>query len=270
MADLKPKCRTEVATCMDCGKEYQQVIYERRNGTEVPPDPRCDECSAAYDDRMERERREKELAAATIERRRQWDGLCGIPKKFADATFENFDKTKQPKAFKAMSEWDGKSLILASPPGIYGVGKTHLAAALAHKLMATTPSAMMQHGAVLLMPLPVMFTTEPLLMERIRSTFNRDAEEHEDRIFAAMEKVGLLIIDDVGKRQPRDLSFTQQVWYRVIDGRYTGNRPIILTTNLLPRELEEHVGGACADRLDEMCGPSGMIALKGESQRRVG
>jgi DNA replication protein DnaC len=105
-------------------------------------------------------------------------------------------------------------------------------------------------------------------MDRIRATFNDGARETDEEIYLQLERVRLLIVDDVGKRTPRDLSFTQQVWFRIIDGRYRAQRPLVLTTNLLPNELDQHIGGACADRLMEMCGASGLIAMKGTSYRR--
>jgi len=43
---------------------------------------------------------------------------------------------------------------------------------------------------------------------------------------------------------------------------------LILTMNLTLQELEDHIGGAPADRLREMCGRSGFITMKGESYRK--
>jgi DNA replication protein DnaC len=205
-----------------------------------------------------------------VQRRQEWLTALNeeLGDKFHESTFSNFDRAKQPVAFKVMQSWDGQSLVLASPPRIYGVGKTHLCAALAHKLVDTLDPAVSIHGSVVRLPRPVVFTSEPMLMDRIRATFHDDSAECDEAIYAQLENVRLLIIDDVGKRQPRDLNFIQQVWYRIIDGRYRKEKPIVLTTNLLPVDMEQHIGGAPADRLSEMVGPKGFIAMKGESYRR--
>jgi DNA replication protein DnaC len=255
---------------MDCGAPYEELIYVRRDGSELAPDPRCRACSSVYDHAQRAEAHRLEVLRADTEKRQEWKAALAqeLEEKFRAATFDTFVRTKQPAAFKAMSTWDGQSLVLTSPPGVYGVGKTHLAAALANRLTETSTAAVSVQGSVVRLPRPCAFTTEPLLMDRIRATFNDGARETDEEIYLQLERVRLLIIDDVGKRTPRDLSFTQQVWFRIIDGRYRAQRPLVLTTNLLPNELDQHIGGACADRLMEMCGASGLIAMKGTSYRR--
>jgi DNA replication protein DnaC len=169
-----------------------------------------------------------------------------------------------------VTDWPGTggSLILQSPPGVYGVGKTHLVSALANQLVGTLNAAVSINGYVVAQPRPVAFTTEPTLTARIRATFNDGSRETDEVIYDQLERVRLLIIDDVGKDPPRDLSFVQRVWYRLIDARYRSERPVILTTNLVLDELEQHVGGSVADRLREMCGRKGIVTMKGESYRR--
>jgi DNA replication protein DnaC len=270
LAAIKPNSRSQIAQCPDCGRQFEQVVFIRPDNSEVAPDPRCDECSEAHDANQRRLAHAQELEMVKGQRRQEWLAALNqeLGEKFHESTFGNFDKAKQPAAFKVMQSWDGQSLVLASPPGIYGVGKTHLCAALAHKLVDSLDSAVSIHGSVVRLPRPVLFTSEPMLMDRIRATFHDDSAECDEAIYAQLENVRLLIIDDVGKRQPRDLNFTQQVWYRIIDGRYRKQKPVVLTTNLLPVDMEQHIGGAPADRLTEMVGPKGFIAMKGESYRR--
>lgn len=262
--------RSETTQCVDCGVQFEQMIYVRPDGTDVPYDNRCDDCSGKYERQLKHEAHMREVSQASMERKTEWRTriVRELGDKFKGATFASFNKAKQPAAFKALSVWDGQSFMLASPPEVYGVGKTHLVAALANQLVETHDAAISVQGQVVRLPRPVIFTTEPILMDRIRATFHDDARETDELIYQELVNVRLLIIDDVGKRVPRDLSFTQQVWYRIIDGRYTGNRPIILTTNMLPSEIEDHIGGASTDRLTEMCGPKGWLVLKGQSYRR--
>jgi DNA replication protein DnaC len=259
--------RTEEGECIDCGTRYEKHIYARADGSEVP-DLRCPHCEDVRERQRRAEQHALELAEAQTRQRQAWRDGCGVPDRFRSATFESFKGSANNAARDAMSSWDGQTLVLSSPPGTYGVGKTHLAAALANKLIETCDAAVSIQGYVMRMPRPVWFTNEQLLMERIRSTYGDGARETDEQIYLALERLRLLIIDDIGKDSPRDLSFVQRVWFRIIDGRYGAQRPLVLTTNLDRAEFEQHIGGASADRLMQMCGPKGLIAMRGTSYRR--
>jgi DNA replication protein DnaC len=253
--------------------QFEQVVYIRPDGTEIPPDARCDRCSRVEELRIRHEEQSRELAATAAAQRDYWRLTlrAEMGDELATKTFEGFNRKLQPAAFRAITDWPGSggSIVLQSPPGVYGVGKSHLVAALANHLTETMNAAVSVQGAVVRLPRPAVFCTEPELLGRIRATFADHAPETDEQIYLELERVRLLIVDDVGKRAARDLTFTQQVWYRIIDGRYRAQRPIILTTNMELDELGEHIGGAAADRLRGMCGRKGFITMTGESQRRV-
>ena len=159
--------------------------------------------------------------------------------------------------------------ILLLSPNVYGVGKTHLVCALANKIVETAePARLTRSLYIQKYRCPVYFITEAKLLSRIRDTYNKKDGETEEEIYTTLQAYQLLIIDDVGKVRPRDYSFLQGVYFRIIDDRYTNEIPIILTTNLDANELEAHIGGASADRLREMFGKEGFIILKGQSYRR--
>ena len=188
--------------------------------------------------------------------------------RFVGKTFANFKQALQSRAFKVMSTWDGETSIVLSSPDKYGLGKTHLAAALVNKLLATETAVMLTTaGRYLRCSCPVYFTGEVDLLARIRATFNHQEDgETEAEVYRQLSTVDLLIIDDVGKLQPRDPAFLQGVYYRLIDNRYRSEQPIILLTNLSLAELERHIGGACADRLREMAGKH-FVLMQGMSYR---
>lgn len=213
----------------------------------------------------------KDLEQAREEQREIWYDQCVVP---CLKLFENFERALQPAAFDAVKKFQSlealdKSLVLLSPT-VYGVGKTHLVCALAESLVETRETAKFQSGCyrILRRQCPVHFTTELKLLARIRQTYNRKDGETEEDVFLHLDKFPLLIIDDVGKVRPRDYSFLQGVYFRIIDERYVDRQGIILTTNLSLKELEEHIGGASADRLREMCGKTGFITMKGQSYRK--
>lgn len=222
--------------------------------------------------------------AAVVEahQRKRWQAQCPIPERYKAATFATFVKDKQPLAFAVMSAFDltaRKSLILTSPKA-YGVGKTHLVYALVHRLLAETPAIKtMRHivvdsltqervivDQVVRLRCPVRVLTETELMARIRATFDSERSETEEEVFTDYKTCDLLIIDDVGKVKPRDVSFLQSVYYRILDWRYANTLPMIMTTNLDLQHLEAHIGGACADRLIQMCGKN-VVVMSGKSYR---
>lgn len=214
---------------------------------------------------------EKRLDFAIREQNEVWKSECNLTGTLLEKTFDNFDSQLQPEAFKYLTHWNfGKSCILTSGK-IYGIGKTHLVAALVNKLITGKRSAIIVgevSKGVYKVRCQVYITTETALLARIRATFDNDKTESEESVYKKLSRYALLIIDDVGKVRPRDYSFLQGIYFRIIDERYNLKQDIIITTNLAGKDLENHIGGACSDRLIEMCGHDGIIKMSGESYRR--
>uniref|UniRef100_A0A6M3KH06 Putative IstB domain protein ATP-binding protein n=1 Tax=viral metagenome TaxID=1070528 RepID=A0A6M3KH06_9ZZZZ len=249
--------------CETCKQEFDTFLYKGK-----PSYTLCQKCRAEEWRKQELQKVEAELPQATEEQRDLWFEKCGISCKFADKTFDNFAQRLQPLAFKVMSSYIYTSVLLLSPD-LYGVGKTHLLAALAHKILNTQiPVVITEYNHIQLRSCPVLYTTETQLLARIRRTYdNRGVDsETEYDIYSELENIEHLLIDDVGKVRPRDYSFLQGVYFRIIDTRYTNEMPIVITTNLGFSDLEAHIGGACADRLREMCGQN-IIKMAGKSYR---
>lgn len=242
------------------------------NGKDMPFFLDCPECRTKSRNQKLREAALAELEEERKHQREVWKEECNLPPLFVDKTFDNFDRELQPRAYDVVKGYSGKSIVLLSPD-TYGVGKTHLVAALVNHLISTKEPACLRndcYSVVVTYKCPAYFTTEAQLLSRIRATYNRDNREQgetEEDIYRQLDKYDLLIVDDVGKVRPRDYSFLQGVYFRVIDNRYVTEQPIILTTNLSYNELEAHIGGACADRLIEMCGHNNIVLTKGKSYR---
>ena len=263
-----------VRVCEDCGQDFKVrvAVYD---GKELPSMPVCEPCDQTRRRVEERNRRKEEANRFCVERREEW--VNSLPAGFRNKTFGNFDSSLQPDAFDRLSRYkleERRSLILSSPD-IYGIGKTHLVCALAHRLFDSTEPIEVNTADFFFssQPQPAMVVGESRMLSRIRQTFGKSGSggekpETEERVFRELELVPLLIIDDVGKVTPRDLRFLQSVYFEIIDSRYNEWKPTILTTNLNFKELEGHIGGACADRLREMCGRDGFIKMKGTSYRR--
>lgn len=61
----------------------------------------------------------------------------------------------------------------------------------------------------------------------------------------------LLVLDDIGAEKPSE--WTQERLYSIIDERYSGCLPLIVTSNLPPSKLADQAGERVASRLAEMC-----------------
>ncbi|MBU2249799.1 MAG: ATP-binding protein [Gammaproteobacteria bacterium] len=277
----KPKYREVESECEDCGAKFPDKIYQRPDGSEIQPYRLCPVCRKKAQDAEELAAMEEELEERGPAVRARWPRQYGVEGKFTEKTFDNFEAGLQIKAYEAMANWNGRSYVLLSPPvndkEVYGVGKTHLACALANKLISETPPAYIDTTAhvVRTRPCPVYFVKEAHLLSQLRATYNNNNGKADDgtpdtdeRILARLGNYELLIIDDVGKVRPRDYNFLQTVYFRIIDDRYAAERPVLLTTNLSLSELERHIGGASADRLVEMVGKSGFITMRGVSYRK--
>lgn len=272
--------RDERRTC-SCGAVFEARIAAI-DGVDVYSAEQCRKC---WDETVRLERiaeAQVRLAEASTARAKTWVTECNCPPQLLAKTFDGFDKKRQPAAHKLMSSWEWKAdkgVVLWSDG--YGVGKTHLCGALVGKILQTEKAArLVRDFYVQEFRCPVYFTTEPQLMDRIRATFSGKPESNQEwnprgssgqatdeDIYRELSMVKVLVVDDVGKVRPRDPSFLQGVYYRIIDGRYTAGLPIVITTNLSLAELEAHVGGASADRLSEMCGRN-FVKMSGESYRR--
>jgi DNA replication protein DnaC len=240
-------------------------------GKEIIATTLCRECR---DKRMIEEEKNRALQLISEQSpsiREKWLKESGLLPRYINKTFENFESDKQSKAYRAIKDYTGnKSLVLLSSIGVYGIGKTHLCAGLVHQIIETSETMLINNDfSVREISNPVKFTTEDEIISGIRYTFNdQKAEPTEQYIYGELARVEHLIIDDVGKTHPKDYSFVNDVYYRIINTRYSRLKPIVITTNLDLEELEKHIGGACADRLREMCGKAGFIKMTGESYRK--
>jgi DNA replication protein DnaC len=77
------------------------------------------------------------------------------------------------------------------------------------------------------------------------------------------QKAKLLIIDDLGAEKASE--WTQERLYSVIDHRYANCLPLIVTSNLPPKNLSPQTGERAASRLAEMCT---IVLMTGADRRK--
>jgi len=265
--------------CRNCKKEYEPQYLELMGVRILKGQGYCPECARVVCEGEEaKEKVAREAAIATT--RREWRQSCGIPPKFMFEEFATFcaegDRLAFSNAHKRCLDYASKfsldkkypSMLLYSDHS-WGVGKTHLAASIAHTILNKWNGKPMA--------CPVRFISEPDLFLRIQATYNYTPEEKpyresESDIIKSLIGVRLLILDDVGKRKVQDLRFVQRVMFSIIDGRYKAMRPVVITANLDPERLKQYLGAgqgdeATFDRIWEMV-KGKVIKMDGQSYRR--
>ncbi len=114
----------------------------------------------------------------------------------------------------------GQGILLL---GRSGTGKTHLACAIVNRLFS-------KHS--------VKFSHVPTLLERMRQT-NVELQP--------LLSADLLVLDDVGSE--RITGWTMERLLIIIDGRFTGCRPTVFTTNFDTKDFEARMGMRIASRI---------------------
>lgn len=272
---MSPETHPEELECETCHQKFTGEVTIYRFGPrerKVYPHE-CPECKAKLEE-QERLEAEEENQLRLIALKEKWRKSCGIPLWMLDKTFENFEVGFQKAAYReALSYADGlnlddavgyPSLILYSQDN--GVGKTHLAIAIANRVISNWNGSRERSAC------PTRFESGPGLIRRIRATYNIGIDAHHEReedVYNELRGVRLLILDDVGKEKPSE--HTREVYFYIIDERYKAGLPVVVTSNL-PLEgypsLSDLMGPGTVDRLIGMS-RGRVIELKGKSFRQL-
>ena len=173
--------------------------------------------------------------------------------KLSRMTFDNFnaegyglDPVRQRnlehayRATRAFAERPEGWLLLM---GGYGVGKTHLAAAIANAQLdrETVP----------------LFVVVPDLLDHLRATFSPTSEVGYDELFHRVRTSPLLILDDLGAQYSSP--WAQEKLFQLFNHRYMARLPMVITLNSI-----ENVEGRLLERMIEMktIGMGSMIELR--------
>lgn len=207
-------------------------------------------CACARErDRQRQEEAAKSEAALHI-RRLQEKGIADP--KYLKARIEADDRSN-PKVSDAVGryveKWDEmrKRNMGILFYGNVGTGKTFFAACIANGLIDKGIS--------------VLMTSIPSLITAMSKDYGRD----KPRLLAEISSVPLLVLDDVGTE--RNTAYGYELVQEIIDTRYRSGKPLIVTTNLAPSELQNPTDlryKRVYDRMLEMCHP---ILVDGASRR---
>jgi DNA replication protein DnaC len=115
--------------------------------------------------------------------------------------------------------------------GSYGVGKTHLAAAIANRRL--------QLGDA------VLFITSPDLLDHLRAAYAPDSDATYDETFDRVRNTPLLVLDDLGVENPSP--WAQEKLFQLLNHRYNYNLPTIITTNAAVEKLDARIRSRLLD-----------------------
>lgn len=231
-----------------CGKCHTQkeCVLTKSDGTTRTVRCACD-CSVEQNKRESEEKRKRDRMQYLDNMRR-----TGFPDaEMREWTFAKSDHTDQRNeniARKYVANFNGlrnqgTGLLLC---GQVGTGKSFLAAAIANELIS--------QGT------PCLMTNFSRIISRVSEKFGGDQKYLDD-----LNRFDLLIIDDLGAE--RDTEFTWEKVMNVIDARYRAGLPIIITTNLGPKDFTDRGDirrQRVFSRLKEMCV---LLEVKGVDRR---
>ncbi|MDF1513983.1 MAG: ATP-binding protein [Anaerolineae bacterium] len=109
--------------------------------------------------------------------------------------------------------------------GTFGVGKTHLAAAIAN--------AHCENGGT------ALFIVVPDLLDHLRSTFNPQSSIPYDRRFDEVRRAPLLVLDDLGTESAT--AWAKEKLFQLLNHRYVAHMPTVITTALAIEELDPKI-----------------------------
>lgn len=134
--------------------------------------------------------------------------------KAATPTLQSIRDAVHGWATRVYSQQDGRRWLYIC--GACGCGKTHLCAAAANGLRAAGVS--------------VLFMTTPVLLGTLKADLNRTED-----FVNQLSVVPVLVLDDLGTEPLTE--WAASILFRIIDGRYTTRRPLLVSSNLTLERL---------------------------------
>lgn len=239
--------RPENAQCQSCGVTIEPKFADRSFLGMPPiwfkPEQNCTSCNKRFEAVQKKEiqiAEEKSKIEKTLK-------MAKVSKSFSNRTFDRFNATSSNGAAMAFAESyvpieEGIVFV-----GSCGVGKTHLASAVANKHAKN---------------ISFLFVSCPELLHQIRLSYNSNSKVD---LLEYAKKIPLLLLDDIGAEKPTE--WVRETLYLLIDHRSEERLPTIFTTNCTMNELADKLGDRIASRITGMCK---VIKMNGEDYRLKG
>lgn len=240
--------------CEFCGRELTPIGLDYLYANFSPDNieyKRCN-CKKAQEYWKEKDKQDYEIA-----KRKHFKEVINkiykqnyIGRKIQDLNFENFNSNSENElAIVIAKDYVNKNITSANTNGLIimgesGVGKTHLAASIANKLIENDKIVLMGR-----------LTT---LLDMIKETF-KDNMKSENELIELYSNVDMIIIDDLGTEKISN--WTLERLYTIIENRNENRLPIIITTRFDKHGLierfskcqDEQLVDAIISKLYQMC-----------------
>ena len=115
--------------------------------------------------------------------------------------------------------------------GVYGCGKTHLAAAIANERIRSGDTA--------------LFMVVPDLLDHLRTTYSPNSDVSFDDLFEQVRTTPLLILDDLGTQS--STPWAQEKLYQLLNHRYNAQLPTVITSNQRMEDLDPRLRSRLQD-----------------------
>jgi DNA replication protein DnaC len=116
--------------------------------------------------------------------------------------------------------------------GVYGCGKTHLAAAIANVRVSTGQ--------------PALFVVVPDLLDHLRATYGPNSPVSYDQRFDEVRTAPLLVLDDLGTESASP--WAREKLYQLFNHRYNARLPTVITTAQKPEKWDPRLRTRMLDR----------------------
>ena len=230
--------------CEFCGKELAPIGLDYLYAN-ISPDAikyeRCD-CNKAQEYWKRRDEQEYE-----IQKRKHFRDVINklykqnyTERKFQNLNFENFNiNSGNEIAVKVANDYTNKCITKVQTKGLIitgesGLGKTHLAASIANKLIENDKIVLMGR-----------LTT---LLDMIKETF-RDNTKSENELIELYSNVDMMIIDDLGTELNN--TFINSQLFLCINERIIHKKSTIISTNLSLEQINRSYTERISSRIIE-------------------
>lgn len=240
--------------CEFCGRELTPIgfdyLYANLSSDNIEYE-RCT-CKKAQEYWKEKDKQEYEIA-----KRKHFREIINkiykqnyIGRNFQNLNFENFNSNSENElAIAIAKDYVNKNITTADANGLIimgesGVGKTHLAASIANKLIENDKIVLMGR-----------LTT---LLDMIKETFKVNTKS-ENELIELYSNVDMIIIDDLGTEKIS--IWALEKLYTIIENRNENGLPIIITTRFDKQGLierfskcqDEQLVDSIISKLYQMC-----------------
>lgn len=240
--------------CEFCGKELEPIGFNYLYANISPDSIEYQRCTCS---KAEEYWKEKDMQEYEKQKRDRFRSIINriykenyVGRNIQKLNFENFNTDKNNQyAVKVAKDYTNKNKDEMQANGLIitgksGVGKTHLAGAIANRLIEADKIVLMGRLTSLL--------------DMIKETF-RDNTKSENELIELYSNVDMIIIDDLGTE--RISSWALEKLYTIIQNRCENGLPIIITTRFNKEGLiarfsysnDQDLVDATISKLYQMC-----------------